>query len=192
MDRQWGVDMTTITAPEIQGPMERLLTELSQHGTRHLSEAETDLGQTGILLEEAITKLSAAFMELHAAVRAQQQQVDSLLEGIAADPHEKEKLHQLSEAIGVHVNEAITGLQFQDLTGQLIARTSRRLCGLRDMLSEVGEAADILHGSESGRLNAPALHAVSDSLVARSTALEDVLRKSVLQHHMESGDIDLF
>jgi hypothetical protein len=184
--------MTTMTAPEIQGPMERLLTELSQHGTRHLSEAETDLGQTGILLEEAIAKLSAAFMELHAAVRAQQQQVDSMLAGVSADPHEKEKLQQLSEAIGVHVNEAITGLQFQDLTGQLIARTSRRLCGLRHMLSEVDGAVDILQGGESGRVNAPALNAVSDSLVARSNALEDVLRKSVLQHHMESGDIDLF
>ena len=180
------------TAPEIQVPMERLLSELSQHGTRHLSEAETDLGQTGILLEEAIAKLSAAFMELHAAVQAQQQQVDSLLESASAEPQDKEKLRQLSEAIGVHVNEAMTGLQFQDLTGQLIARTSKRLSGLRDMLSDVDGAVGSMHESESPTKRVLALNAVSESLVARSTALEEVLRKSVLQHHMESGDIELF
>lgn len=186
--------MTTITAPEMKRPMERLLTEVSQHGAHHLSEAETDLNQTGILLEEAIAKLSAAFMELHTAVRVQQHEVELLTSG-AVDPVQKEKLQHLAEAIGEHVNEAITGLQFQDLTGQLLARTCKRLAGLRDMLSEVGGAADRLPEGETedgGDAKTSALQAMSDSLVARSTALEEVLRKSVLQHHMESGDIELF
>lgn len=182
--------MAMITAREIQQPMERLLTELSRHGMRHLSEAENDLGQTGVLLYEAITKLSAAFMALHAAVQCQQQQVDLLLAQVA--PEEQERLQQLSQAIGGHVNEAITGLQFQDLTGQLLARTSMRLAGLRDMLTEVESAAGSQQETPVTDAASRTLDAAADALVERSNALEDVLRKSVLQHHMESGDIELF
>ena len=48
--------------------IKKLLTGLSEHGSQHLSEIETDLVQTNILLSEAIEKLSASFMAIHAAV----------------------------------------------------------------------------------------------------------------------------
>lgn len=184
--------MTTTTAPEMQRHMERLITELSDLGSRHLNEAETDLGQTGILLEEAIAKLSSAFMQLHEAVRAQQEQVEHMLAAVPDESADKQKLRALCDDIGNHVNEAITGLQFQDLTGQLIARTSTRLSGLREMLSEVNEMVGAIPEDGHEATATPALRAVSASLSVRSTALEELLRKSVLQHHMESGDIELF
>jgi hypothetical protein len=46
--------------------IKKLLTGLSEHGSQHLSEIETDLVQTNILLSEAIEKLSASFMAIHA------------------------------------------------------------------------------------------------------------------------------
>lgn len=186
------VDMTTTTAPEMQGPMERLITELSEQGCRHLNEAETELGQTGVLLDEAITKLSSAFMSLHEAVRAQQEHVERMLASVPASSEDKEKLRVLGEDIGTRVNEAITGLQFQDLTGQLIARTSKRIAGVRDMLSDVNQMVGSIPADAPEEIATPALRAVSASLMVRSTALEELLRKSVLQHHMESGDIELF
>lgn len=172
--------------------MERLITELSEHGCRHLNEAETDLGQTGILLEEAIAKLSSAFMSLHEAVRVQQQHVEHMLMTVPADSDDKQKLRALCEDIGNRVNEVVTGLQFQDLTGQLIARTSKRIAGVRDMLTEVNQMVGSIQADGPEESLVPALRAVSASLTVRSTALEEVLRKSVLQHHMESGDIELF
>lgn len=45
------------------------------------AEVETDLVQTGILLEEAIEKLSFNFMAIHAAVAAQQDTIALLLDG---------------------------------------------------------------------------------------------------------------
>lgn len=186
------VDMTTSTAPEMQRHMERLITELSEHGCRHLNEAETDLGQTGILLEEAIAKLSSAFMSLHEAVRAQNEHVERMLSTVPAGSEDKEKLRMLCQDIGERVNQAVTGLQFQDLTGQLIARTSKRIAGVRDMLNEVNQMVGAIPADGPEESTAPALRAVSASLTVRSTALEEVLRKSVLQHHMESGDIELF
>lgn len=192
MDLLGAVDMATTTAPEMQRHMESLITELSEHGSRHLQEAETDLGQTGVLLEEAIAKLSTAFMQLHEAVRVQQEHVERMLAQLPADSGEKEKLRELCEDIDNRVNDAVTGLQFQDLTGQLIARTSTRIAGLRDMLCEVHQMVDAMpeEGNEASAV--PALRAVSASLRVRSTALEELLRKSVLQHHMDSGDIELF
>ena len=61
--------------------VKRLLSGVSDHGRKHLTEVETDLVQTGILLEEAIEKLSFNFMAIHAAVAAQQDTIAMLLEG---------------------------------------------------------------------------------------------------------------
>ena len=48
--------------------VKRLLSGVSDHGKQHLSEVETDLKQTHLLLEEAIEKLTASFMAIHTAV----------------------------------------------------------------------------------------------------------------------------
>ena len=42
--------------------LKELLSGLSEHGSQHLTEIETDLVQTNVLLSEAIEKLSASFM----------------------------------------------------------------------------------------------------------------------------------
>jgi len=117
--------------------LKRLLSSLSDHGTLHLTEVETDLVQTGFLLNEAIEKLSTSFMAIHEAVCAQQAIVDALLEHSASSPDTAEKLKAAQAEVGLRVNSAVTGLQFQDMTSQLIGRTVRRVNGLRDVLAAV-------------------------------------------------------
>jgi hypothetical protein len=48
--------------------VKRLLSGVSDHGKRHLTEVETDLLQTSLLLEEAIDKLTRNFMAIHDTV----------------------------------------------------------------------------------------------------------------------------
>jgi hypothetical protein len=172
--------------------VKHLLSNLSDHGTQHLTEIETDLVQTSFLLGEAIQKLGASFMAIHEAVTAQQETIDLLLSGIEATPEIAEKLKAKQAEIGLHVNAAVTGLQFQDMTSQLIGRTVRRVTGLRDVLSGIGSSSSDMPSASSMDDIIAALNSMNAALEEQSVKLESALWKAVCQTHMESGDIELF
>jgi hypothetical protein len=175
------------------GPqVKRLLTGVSDHGSEHLLEVETDLVQTTILLAEAIEKLGGSFLALHAAISSQQEEIDLLISSGVAPSGSVEKLKKLQEDIGKHVNDAVTSLQFQDMTSQLISRTMQRSAGLREVLSTLGVVGgDIPHDSGDDEI-AVLLKEISMRLEAQSIQLKSLLRKAVSQQHLDSGDIELF
>jgi hypothetical protein len=182
--------MTTQKSPAPQ--VKDLLSGLSEHGNQHLTEVETDLIQTNILLKEAIGKLSASFMAIHEAVTAQQQMVTAILADSAGSEPSLSALRMQSEQIGLHINAAVTGLQFQDMTNQLISRTMRRVAGFRDVLSTVGTGSDGIPVEGDLQQMAAMLEKITEMVKTQSTMLENELWKAVCQTHMESGDIELF
>jgi len=172
--------------------IKELLSGVSEHGNRHLTEAETDLIQTNILLKEAISKLSASFMAIHEAVEAQRQMVEAVLANQDVDNGAAAALQAHSLQVGVHVNAAVTGLQFQDMTNQLITRTMRRVIGFRDVLVAMGVESDALPVEIDEAALTLLVGKIAEAMQARSTILENELWKAVCQTHMESGDIELF
>ncbi len=172
--------------------VKRLLSGVSDHGRKHLTEVETDLVQTGILLEEAIEKLSFNFMAIHAAVSAQQETIQLLLEGGKPAPQEREKLLAMQGEVGGYVNAAITSMQFQDMTSQLIDRTLKRVTGLREFLGTLGAHGAEMQAESNNEEIVALLGRVSMALAIQSLELRSVLRKAVSQQHLESGDIELF
>lgn len=172
--------------------VKHLLSNLSDHGTQHLTEAETDLVQTDFLLGEAIEKLSASFMAIHAAVSAQQEAIDSLLAGAKSASEIADNLKARQAEIGKHVNAAVTGLQFQDMTSQLINRTIRRITGLRDVLGGIGSNSSGMPSESNPQQIIETLNDMNKALEEQSIKLESALWKAVSQTHMESGDIELF
>jgi len=172
--------------------VKRLLSGVSLHGRRHLTEVESDLLQTELLLEEAIDKLSASFMAVHTAVSARQEAIERLLDGGAPTPADRALLTSMAGEVGLHVNTAITSMQFQDMTAQLIERTLRRVAGLRDFLGTLSEhGADIAPETDSDEI-VERLGKVSMALAIQSLELRSMLRRSVEQKHLESGDVELF
>jgi len=172
--------------------VKRLLSGVSDHGRRHLTEVETDLVQTNLLLEEAIEKLTASFMAIHQAVDARQPAIDRLLAGEATDAEERARLAGMSGEVAAHVNAAVTSMQFQDMTSQLLDRTLRRVNGLREFLATLSaHGEDIVPESGSEEIVA-GLGKVSMALAIQSLELRSMLRKSVEQRHLESGDVELF
>jgi vacuolar-type H+-ATPase subunit I/STV1 len=172
--------------------VKRLLSGVSDHGKRHLTEVETDLIQTELLLEEAIEKLTSSFMAIHSAVGSRQRTIDMLLAGGTPSADERAHLESMSGEVGEHVNQAITSMQFQDMTSQLIDRTLKRVTGLREFLGTLGaHGADVLPDSGSEEI-VELLSKVSMALAIQSLELRSVLRKAVNQQHLESGDIELF
>jgi hypothetical protein len=182
-----------MTRKKLLGPqVKHLLSNLSDHGIQHLTEIETDLVQTNFLLGEAIEKLGGSFMAIHEAITAQQEAVNLLLSGASLTPEIAEQLKNRQIEVGKHVNAAVTGLQFQDMTSQLIGRTVTRVTGLREVLGGVGSSsASLLPESELEEISA-ALSCMNRVLEEQSVKLETALWKAVCQTHMESGDIELF
>jgi hypothetical protein len=168
----------------------RLLSGVSAHGDQHLAEVERDLVQMDALLDEAIKKLCASFMAIHQAVSAQQETLDALVSGQeAAEP--AERLQALREEIAGRIGEAVTGLQFQDMTSQLIARMAQHLAGVREVFNALGtEGASVADSARpAAETMLDRIHACVD---ARCAERGSTLRSTVNQRHMESGDIELF
>lgn len=83
-------------------------------------------------------------------------------------------------------------MQFQDLTSQLITRTIKRVNGLKDLLHELETHGNEIDPSHEHAAIAKFLEEISHSLHAGSHALSGGLRRSVDQHDMVTGDIELF
>ncbi len=172
--------------------VKRLLSGVSDHGKQHLLEVETDLVQTAFLLGEAVEKLGASFFALHAAVSAQQKEVELLLTDYADDDPKMAHLRLLQNEISQHTNEAVTGLQFQDLTSQLLARTVQRIIGLRNVLSELAIEGDVVPTEGQEEDIVVMLNDINKNLDKQSSELKDLLRKAVHQKDMDSGEIEMF
>ena len=181
-----------ISASEhLRAQVMHLLSGVSEHGDQHLAEVERDLVQMDVLLDEAIKKLCASFMAIHRAVDLQQEALDGLLaEGRLAPVHAA-RFEMLRGEINRHVAAAVTGLQFQDMTSQLIGRMVQHLAGLRDVFGALDANGSLLPESSNEALLAT-LSQIGDRVGACCTERAGGVRSTVNQRHMNSGDIELF
>lgn len=181
----------TIPSEHVNRQVLHLLSGVSTHGDQHLAEVERDLVQVDGLLEEAIKKLCASFMAIHQAVAMQQAALDSMRPDAAPSADLAAQMKTIHEEINRHVGAAMTGLQFQDMTSQLIGRMVKHLSGLREVFGALDGGAPSL--PESGdRALIDMLDRISDRVGARCTELSAGVRSTVNQRHMESGDVELF
>ncbi len=172
--------------------VKELLAGVSDHGVDHLLEVETDLVQTTILLAEAIERLGANFLDLHSSLTSQEAQIKLIVEAGQVPQDSVDRLSKIQADISLHINQAVTSLQFQDLTGQLIARTVQRSAGLRELLSTLEIEGHVIPNDGEIDEISSMLTEITSKLEAQSIALKSLLRKTVNQQHMDSGDIELF
>lgn len=182
------MEMKTLPIAELRG----LLAAVSDHGKQHLVEVEADLLQVTFLLSEAIEKLGVSFMAVHEAVTWQQQMFDTLMAEHQFKKEEVSQLNAFKKKIGEEVHAAVTGLQFQDLTSQLLIRIIKRVNGLRDLLEQLSTHGDEMEPNREHKEIARLLEGISHSLHAGSHALSGGLRRSVNQQDMGSGEVELF
>lgn len=168
-----------------------LLSGVSTHGDQHLAEVERDLVQMDVLLDEAIKKLCASFMAIRQAVDMEQQALNSMLAKGISDSEYAARLEAIHGEINRHVGAAVTGLQFQDMTSQLIGRMVQHLTGLRDVFGEIDTSGSALPESSNEAL-LEKLGRIGERVSARGSDMTGGVRSSVSQRHMESGDIELF
>ena len=170
----------------------QLLNLLSKQGDLHLTEINADLQQTTDLLAHAIDKLGKEFIGIHEAVAAQQAALAALPDGVSITPQLRTEITRLQQVTDGHINAAVTALQFQDMTSQLIGRSVGHVVGLREVLQALGAQDLRLTGDAQDGAALGALRSVNAALNATSIRQGTVARKAVAQTHMESGDIELF
>ena len=181
--------------PSLAFSVGNLLALVSTQSIDHLAKVDTDLSQTSLLITEAIDKLAASFMAIHAATMAQQVIIDETLREASTHEITRLKLDALRIEIGIHVNAAITSLQFQDMTSQLLDRSRHRIQGLHETLGKLDTKATQIaeKNSENSETALVAqLDQIRESVSSHSNKLDGALRKAVNQTHLESGDIELF
>jgi hypothetical protein len=180
--------MKTLPIDEVSS----LLTAVSEHGKQHLAEVEADLQQTNYLLTKAIEKLGASFMAVHSAIINQRKVLDALMQQHHFAPDEASQLGVFNQIIDEEIDVAVTGLQFQDITSQLLTRAIKRVSGLEGLLQELTMHGNELDTEHEQKEIAKILDSMSHSLHAGSHALSGGLRRSVDQQNMASGEVELF
>ena len=180
--------MKTLPITEVRS----LLAAVSELGKQHLVEVESDLQQTTYLLSKAIEKLGASFIAVHTAVTNQQKIVEALMKHHPFSVDETKRLDMYNKVIAEEVDAAVTGLQFQDITSQLLIRAIKRVNGLKDLLQELDIHGDQIDTEREHKEIVKILEAMSQSLLSGSHALSGGLRRSVEQQNMASGEIELF
>ena len=99
-------------------------------------------------------------------------------------------LGRIASQVEQNVGTAVTTLQFQDLTTQLVDHTRMRVQALETILSEVSATAAV-GGADAGQCVAR-LDLCKQSVVAGVAALVAAKSKAVSQESMGTGDIELF
>lgn len=180
--------MKTLPIAELRG----LLSAVSEHGQQHLVEVEADLVQTSGLLLATVDKLSSSFMAIHAAVSKQQQALLDVMSEYGLEMAQLPQLEAYKQQISNEVDLAVSALQFQDMTSQLLTRTIKRVNGLKGLLEELSVHGESVEPDQEHAEIARVLAQLSKNLHAGSHALSGGLKRAVDQQHMDSGEIELF
>ncbi len=180
--------MNTLPIEELR----TLLAAVSHHADGHLLEIDTDLQQTTFLLNEAIEKLSHSFMQVYAELSDQQTALRSLLEAGRLQQEEFAQLEVFHQRIGDEINKVVTGMQFQDMTNQLLHRTIQRVNGLKALLQELAHHQQPIPAATEHEEIRRFILQLNQQINQGSQHLRGHLRKSVNQQDLATGDIDLF
>lgn len=180
--------MNTLPIQELR----TLLAAVSHHADAHLLEIDTDLQQTTFLLNEAIEKLSTSFMQVHAHLTDQQAALRSLLEAGRLSDEEFAQLEVFHQRIGDDIHQVVTGMQFQDMTNQLLQRTLLRVNGLKSLLQELAHHEHPIPAAAEHEEIRQFILQLNQQIDLGSQHLGGHLRKSVNQQNLATGDISLF
>jgi methyl-accepting chemotaxis protein len=98
------------------------------------------------------------------------------------------ELGQISSRVEQNVAVAVSTLQFQDMSSQLIGHAQLRLAALREVANELGKGADRTSSQEY----LEQLAAYNQTLNQHVITLDEKKSNPVAQSNFNTGDIELF
>jgi methyl-accepting chemotaxis protein len=139
--------------------------------------------------EDSISKLATKdmtyVMDSKKHVEAMMVDISELNKTIASNGVE---LNEISTKVEQNVAVAVSTLQFQDMSSQLIGHAQLRLAALREVVNELGKGSDRLSSQEY----LEKLAAYNQSLNQHVITLDEKKSNPVAQNNFETGDVELF
>ena len=165
---------------------------LSEKTNKFSSQIRTLVGDVNNSLkgaEETINTLAATdmshVMQSKQHVYDMMQDLTKLNETLATDSIE---LGRINKEVERNVSTAISTLQFQDMSSQLIGHAQMRLSSLQEVMRKMGNGAETTTGHEY----LEQIAAYTDSLHEHVVSLDAKKSNPVAQDSFETGDIELF
>jgi methyl-accepting chemotaxis protein len=151
----------------IRGQVDRVHASLAQAQKSIYSVASTDMNQ-------ALTSKINLERMMESVQQVNQHMTDST-----------RRAGELAQALQQDVNVAVTSLQFQDMTSQLIGHTRGRMESVTNMLEAIQKQLRDADITERGRL-------LKETVTRMRADLQTRKSNPVSQESMSGGDVDLF
>ncbi len=156
--------------------------EFSNQIRERMDAVHRSLGRANEAIHAVATMDMNFALQSKSRVQETMERIERLNRGMAETARE---INRHAEQVGDQVNQAVTALQFQDMTSQLIGHAQQRMATVEDVMQALSQ--DLLHNDDRGVGLEQALER------ARAVAAGEAARKNtVAQKNMGSGDIELF
>ena len=157
---------------------------LSTRSSVFSEEIRTHINTVHKELQQADTAISHLAAKDMSFAMTSKKQVQGMLENLelmnGKTVHAVEELQQVSQAVADDVNTAITALQFQDLSSQLLAQVRKHAEQLEHFSTDLGGMAELTQEAQQNHLH------------TQRQQLSNKLHNPVSQTSMHAGEIDLF
>ena len=167
----------------------RNLSEKTNKFSSQIRRLVGNVNESLIAAETSINTLAATdmshVMESKKHVYEMMLDLTELNEAIARDSVE---LKHINKKVEQNISVAISTLQFQDMSSQLISHAQMRLAALQEVASEMGLGAD----SPSRREYLEQIAVYTDSLHEHVVSLDAKKSNPVAQDSFATGDVELF
>ncbi len=170
-----------VVADEVRALSQRT-DQFSQEIRKRMDAVQVSLGKANQAIHEVATMdMSHALQSKH-RVQETMQSIERLNNAMS---EAAQKINQHADEVGVQVNQAVTALQFQDMTTQLLEQGRTRLRALQGMLNALAKPSGLGESGLTG-LATSIEHAATHLLVT------DPNKNAVAQTHMGAGEVELF
>ena len=167
----------------------RSLSQKTTHFSDQIRSLMTDLHSSFSNADTSIQRISSVDMGFASESKRRIEQVLEQLERISHESSEALSSQSvLAAEVEENINQATTGLQFQDMTSQLLDHTETRLDVIHDLMDDLAQ----LTKEDSARTADEILLHIREKLQEARTKIDNMKHSPVAHGNMDSGDIELF
>lgn len=167
----------------------RALSKKTTHFSDQIRSLMTDLHSSFSNADTSIQKISSVDMGFASDSKRRIEQVLDQLETINHESAEALNAQSsLAAEVDANINQATTGLQFQDMTSQLLNHTETRLNAIHDLMDELA----VLTAQDDARSPDEILLHIREKLQDTRSKIDAMKHNPVSHGNMGSGDIELF
>ncbi|MBI3479048.1 MAG: methyl-accepting chemotaxis protein [Nitrosomonadales bacterium] len=166
--------------------------KLSEKTNKFSSEIRTlvntvnnSLGDAEVFINSMAAKDMSFVMESKHHVQEMMDELKIMNETIANNAVE---LGKISTRVEQNVAQAVSSLQFQDMSSQLISHAQMRLAALREVSEQMGRGADSPNRGEY----LEQISAYNRSMHEHVVSLDNKKTNPVAQNNLSTGDVELF